>query len=34
MYGPGIDKIDDDKTTTVCQGTPQDVGSTVHQDDP
>jgi len=34
MYGPGIDKADDDKTTTVCQGTPQDVGSTVHQDDP
>jgi len=34
MYGPGIDKADDDKTTTVHQGTPQDVGSTVHQDDP
>jgi len=34
MYGPGIDKADDDKATTVHQGTPQDVGSTVHQDDP
>jgi len=34
MYGPGIDKIGDDKTTTVRQGTPQDVGNTVHQDDP
>ena len=34
MYGPGINKIDDDKATTVHQGTPQDVGSTVHQDNP
>jgi len=34
MYGPGIDKVDNDKATTAHQGTPQCVGSTVHQDDP
>jgi len=34
MYGPGIDKKDDDKTITVHQGAPQDVESTDHQDDP
>ena len=34
MYGPGIDKIDGDKAKTDHQGTPQDVGNTVHQDDP
>jgi len=30
MYGPGVDKIEDDKAKTVHQGTPQDVGNTVH----
>jgi len=34
MYGPGIDKKDEDKAITVHQGAPQDVGSAVHQDDP
>jgi len=34
MYGPGIDKKGNGKAITVHQGTPQDVGSTIHQDDP
>jgi len=34
MYGPGIDEKDEDRATIVRQGAPQDVGSTVHQDDP
>jgi len=34
MCGPGIDKKDKDKAITVHQGAPQEVGSTVHQDDP
>jgi len=34
MYGPGINKKGNGKAITVHQGTPQDVESTVHQDDP
>jgi len=34
MYGPGIDEKDKDRAIIVLQGAPQDVGSTVHQDDP
>jgi len=34
MYGPGIDEKDEDRAITVRQNAPQDVGSTVHQDDP
>jgi len=34
LYGPGIDKKDKNKAITVHQGAPQDVESSVHQDDP
>jgi len=34
LYGPGIDKKDEDKAMTVHQGAPQDVESNAHQDDP